>query len=1117
MSEIIENKIEAQAKHSRESTLLGKPANDILNGRDSFSAVEPVRAIWEMVQNARDVSRGESEIVFIRKQDEFVFQHDGLPFDNDTLNALILQTSSKSRLDGDQVGQYGTGFLATHKMGRVFNLKGSLKLLEDEELYYNFPKLVVDRSPDTRDGMVEKLNEQFEETARWREDQRYRSCDPDRWTVFSYQQPNAIERKNTEDAFRQALDVVPYVLALNESIKSIVFDDEVDKESVGYIRGEKQPIKDLEYSKVYVTPVTVQHCGAQEEIMKVLTLESKQSLRTKKGIELPMATVILPVSGKSVIQIPDTVARLFIYLPLVGTEKWGINFIIHSPMFSCSSDNRSSLRLVKDGQTENDPAVMNQYYIQNATDMIFEYIEKNVRELTDLHNFAPVAFDLTSQNHELSNYYKELKDTWLARMQTIDIVSVETEDGIIFKKPREVFVLSEDLTNEVENNARLLGAFYRVLCNMHKDSIPEQEHLVYWSRVFREWYDNDESAQIIDIERIIEYVSEVGLSGVQEDDLLLICKYLKDSGQLKYFDQNILPTESGMLTNKKDGLQSDSFGKIMKEAIRVLLPKDTCRFVKDRFAGLIGLPLYTDDNIKTAISQCTSDLQSRIKTVTDWAKSPEERPQPEGLLSKEEREALMDYCRLFIAKEGEAFETECLELIREYYDYAFDFDEVADADALEWRGAIRTLLCNVLTEFTLLDDSDKCAREDWIKRLVGRVFRYADYADILQNFRVYLSQSGAFQYCKDLKKDAGIPEAMKDIYNAIVSTVETPVEVRDELFAPEFGMIAKTEAVWEVVVFGNDIMNRIQSSGNYLDKIDSYEHKNQVIDIINHFEGDDAELWKSAFPTIYSDIPALLAKLVLNDVNREPMIKIMKVKDTTRLNKVAEIIDNEHLDEIWKLGQDAWISKRNDEADFAYKKKLGEYVEAYLTEQLGEELSRRCSQLDVTVDDIQGGQDIIISIDGKPVYYIEVKSRWIDKDSVMMSALQLERSVDEKERYSLFAVNMIDFDRENVREHVYPKTMEEFVSRVKVMEDIGKLNEEIIPTKRNPNKQVHIGGDYKAVVPQDLIAEQGVSYGEFMEHLLLPAMKRIIESHRESILDIEAESGRVGDAEDQKL
>ena len=325
---------------------------------------------------------------------------------------------------------------------------------------------------------------------------------------------------------------------------------------------------------------------------------------------------------------------------------------------------------------------------------------------------------------------------------------------------------------------------------------------------------------------------------------------------------------------------------------------------------------------------------------------------------------------------------------------------------------------------------------------------------------------------------------MKEIYNILLSSGTTKIDVHDDLFDKDFGKVAITEASWEVVLFGGEIMNEIHASGKYLNEIDSYEHKDLIMDIMNNFDNEeDGKVWQNAFETIYNDIPSLLAKLVLNKDNREPMIKIMKVKDKERLNKAAEIISDENMFSIWNLGKQAWIEKQNEKHDFEKKKELGTYVEEYLRKELKEVLEG--NQLKADVDDKQGGQDIIIYINEAPVYYIEVKSRWISADSVMMSASQLDRSVEKKDCYSLFAVDMVGFNGENVKEHIYPDTMEEFIDRIRVVTNIGELNDEILPTKRDPHEEVHIGGDYKAVVPQNLIERNHIDYNSFVRNVLI--------------------------------
>ena len=1094
----VENKIKKQAEVSEKHTLWGKPANDILNGRDNSASAKPIRAIWEMVQNACDASVNESNIVFTRRQGEFEFKHDGIPFTNDTLNALILQTSAKSRNDGDQVGQYGTGFLTTHKFGREFKIAGSLKLIEDEELYYNFPKLTIDRKPNTREEMAENLANQFKEKNSWL-DKHDRSSTPNKWTVFTYLQPKDIEKKNVEEAFEQAPEMIPYVLCLNEGIKSISLCDEIGGRTISFNRKEKELKKDTSMSSLYTTSILIEDSKEEKSgVLSIQTLESKKTVATKKGVNKTMVTVILPIHNDTVYNLSDNMAKLFIYLPLVGTEHWGINFMLNAPMFTCSTDDRSSLRLITDGQTEYDPAIENREYIQEASDIIFDYISQHLSEWQDVHYLAPIDFDVSNPNKELSDYYKELKDLWLKKMSELDIVSVKTVGGIIRKKPSNIYVLDSTLAKAAKEKEGLLMPFYNVLSNMNHDAIPTPEHLIFWSEVFAHWYEGEDCDQILNISNIIDYIDNNGMAAVNKKDLLQICEYLRDSDQLSFFDKNILLTETDTLTNKSEGYRSDISSNKLKSCIKTLLPEQTSKFVENEFANLIQLPSFNNKNVKEALSSCTEELQTKIKTVTDVAKSEWEsnRRGPEttaNLLNEGQRNALMDYCYMTIPQNSTSFQFRALELIREYYNYTFDFTDKIDADFFEWRGAIRTLLCHVLTEFTILGDGKKREQISWIKRMIDCIYAFSDFKGMLQNYRVYLSQSEEFSYCNELKRDTGIPEKMKDIYNTITSTQGNTIEIRKELFNREFGNVAPTNETCEILLFGKKIMDEISKSGKYLNEIDSYEHKDLIMDIINNFDEEaEGKIWQEAFETIYKDIPSLLAKLVLNKDNRDSMIKIMKVKDKTRLNKAAEIINDENLIRIWELGKAAWIEKENEQHDFNKKKELGNYVEDYLRKELKDILKN--NKVEAKVDDVQGGQDIIVSINDEPIYYIEVKSRWVVADSVMMSATQLDRSVEKKDCYALFAVDMIGFNGENVKEHIYPKTMDEFVSRIRIVPNIGELNKEIIPTERDSNEQVHIGGDYKAIVPQKLISKKGIDYNSFLRGVLKPKVLEAIQT-----------------------
>lgn len=63
---------------------------------------------------------------------------------------------------------------------------------------------------------------------------------------------------------------------------------------------------------------------------------------------------------------------------------------------------------------------------------------------------------------------------------------------------------------------------------------------------------------------------------------------------------------------------------------------------------------------------------------------------------------------------------------------------------------------------------------------------------------------------------------------------------------------------------------------------------------------------------------------------------------------------------------------------------------------------------------------------------------------------------------------MTGYPHENALEHKYPDNIEETLSKMKVLTNIGQLNEQFVSIVNNEynNESVHIGGDYKDVIPQ---------------------------------------------------
>lgn len=66
--------------------------------------------------------------------------------------------------------------------------------------------------------------------------------------------------------------------------------------------------------------------------------------------------------------------------------------------------------------------------------------------------------------------------------------------------------------------------------------------------------------------------------------------------------------------------------------------------------------------------------------------------------------------------------------------------------------------------------------------------------------------------------------------------------------------------------------------------------------------------------------------------------------------------------------------------------------------------------------------------------------------------------------------------------------VEETVNRISAIMNIGVLNETLKDTLNQDSDQVHVGGDYKVVVPQTVWEKHGKHFNELVEEI-----KKIVE------------------------
>lgn len=1084
--ESLKDQINKEAEESLAETMWGKPANDIITGISNNSAIPADRAIWELVQNARDVSKvGKKAIIrFIRKEKEFVFEHNGQPFDRKSILALILQTSSKVRHDIVKVGQYGTGFLTTHKFGLRFKLRGSLKVASDKEVFYNFGvnnDYIIDRSSRNKKTMSSAIQTQVETEQKWGSELQQLSYNPLEYTVFTYLHDYDIEKDNVKEAFRKSPKLAPYVLALNPLISQILFEDEVDQTSVKYSIINRERIWDnghIEVEKIVIEQ-TDQLNYLYLYLLKSLTEINEQTNESKVTVILPWVSRIATGLTLDYYELSNDLPQLYLYLPLLGTENWGWNYIVHAPSFTCDKDTRDALLFVGNGQNNDDQAEQNRKLITLAGSLVREYLNSNLSQIDERKYLGRVNF-LPAPQERLKAYYGELQKEWVGYFESLPLV--KKNEGYIVV--RNIKVLDFELYKASKENPKLLDALYALLNKeIHHIILPEKADLIHWSQYIDEWYVGEKNYHTITLKEVCDKIKCTPLDEYDIEWLYEICDYLKNNPHNDIVLRSIVPNENLELVTG-DLVKPITFGHTFRSVMRTLVPEEIEKFVHPKFVNILTDACeYDYEKAKAALTSFITNItnvSSNLKTSIINRTPLTLDDYKEHYLSETIVHAILDLYKMLITQDGTSFSTRMYYLLVDYYNYHPNTIDKLAKECFDIRNCYTPLINDSLLQFTLL--KEKSDKKEWIFNMVKELYGFQDAHSFLRNYMVYPDQKGEYKYSIQLKKGISIPSRLKDLYNEICNE-DVYAELVDDDYRDYF--------VETGLLSGKSLADKIQKPfvDNNLRSIENHPHQKLFLEIIENLSNsDNGAQWCNLFATINAYKSQLMLSVIDSPQKRESIFQIMKVQDSNKLNSIAELSKLENIDRIIQLGKEALARELKEKNDFEFKNTLGLYVEEYLLNQLNDILGD--NKLKVSVIDEQGGQDLKVVINNEVIYYIEVKSRWEADRSVLMSTLQHQTSYKEKEHYALCAVDMSQYNRDLAEQHIYPE-IDKIKENISVLPNIGELNERMRDAvEDHDDAVVHIAGGYQVLVSQAVINANGISFDNFVEML-----KDIVKRH----------------------
>lgn len=526
------------------------------------------RWIWELLQNARDVSTDADNHLIAEVKysgEELVFSHNGRGFTVDEIAHLIFYGSTKIE-DERSIGQYGSGFLTTHLLSWEIDVSGQL----ENGNWFNF---CLARKPESVKALQGSMDQAWEAFKRSEKESRPESL-PDAFTTqFVY----PIRDQEAEQAVKAGIETLkqcaPYVVISNPQFSRINIDFPGEKVCFEAKRPESDP------SSVQQITVTEDTNG---------NLKDKQYLMAKGDMETSVTVPLESRDGGLVCQSVEEIPRLFLGFPLVGTEAFSFPAVINSFNFT-PTESRNGVYLGKNDDEENET---NQAVIEEACTLLSCLLQ----------HAASAAWHHTHRWLEIPEIHGNdwLNAEWLKEECIIKkIIPAIDETPIVLNETGDAILWKEAILPIAESDAGV-EALWDLLevWKEYPEKLPRRVEATGWCQTIKNW------ANVLGDETT---VFPAGIDGSQ-----LASQMVEKTKNSKGW---------GHLTNLQELLRADVIAvKWLNQLYEFLIDNGfndvvrVLRFIPDQegwFHSLSGL--YRDPGIDNVLKEIAQLLEWRIR------------------------------------------------------------------------------------------------------------------------------------------------------------------------------------------------------------------------------------------------------------------------------------------------------------------------------------------------------------------------------------------------------------------------------------------------------------------------------------------------------------------------
>lgn len=1049
------------------------------------------RALWELVQNARDQAEGFCHIHIQLDSDRIIFGHKGRPFDYNSLSALVKQTSSKD--NKDQVGRYGTGFMTTHSFNEIVKVQGWYEVKKEAdrvEGYVPVDDLMLRRDFDVLDEFIAEMRRELDYVSGlWKSSDR--CSEKGEWTKFTYDL-TAEKVKAVSSQLSRLIMMMPIVMTINKTIAVCEIEDNHAHKHVLYsydgsaAKRNEFDKNDWLHESVPITCVDYDGpdgSGAPEHPRTdTYVCHSLQSVNGDDIIIIPP----FPVGCEDV----DNIPSLFLWFPLIGTEKFGINFIFHSRRFH-PVEKRNDIQLPRDNDKKVDKGAENELVLNQMMDALFAFYD-NADNLDGLpKDFARVYIKRADEDAVREDFYRRMHLKWLDNVRHWRVIP--TPAGMRCIEDDGVRVLHPCLYEKLTADQRLV---YEPVLSQFARSVNGRlcpaEDLIWWSQAVNEWSYED-SRYCLTPDEICQSITD------KSEILYDFLKLLKETGNDSLFARHaLIPNRDGMLCTQGSLKYWRDMTDDLYDRMKVLMGNGARDMVDPRIIEL-DIANVGDYDVE-ALKKDIANTLAQWRNTTIGAESG-------GCLARHELDALIDVCSAFASDNPDNLRSRLMGPLVEIHGRTYGCQKTDRLMADEEDRFYKPIF-NFLVEYTLyvLSKKDHAWVEDNIDMVLRFLTQYAtsnkkdDWLDRLDKYAVIPNRSNRLCLLSELTLNVDINLELESLYDELYAGA--PKKSLKEIWAHEklsdvfdFRPQTKEDVAAEVEKLLLDdyrkglfshkkVMLRLIPLLNAAYEVDSHPNLNLK--------------WSQLFETFSNESPKVVFNMKSGDEQKD-LFKIMGNLDAVNLRRMAALAETPDVGLLLDRLEQQEQLRKDSQARFNHLYGIGKYIENQLREYIQDhtiviDIPKGPSDVesedagdDAAADDEQNGQDIIIRKKNgdraEDVYYIEVKSKWSFDEAAHMSPRQVRKAACHPDRYALCCVYLKDHKHEDLAS----LPIETIVECTRVKMDIGHelkplIDPILVADKRPDDAQIKISG-YRSNMSEKVF-KQGVPLSNLLDRIL---------------------------------